>query len=178
MSDEAVRSFSPHKGWFEGKVADGHISSSHLPPTPSSSSHFRSPLPVLSVLKLVGLHTHAHTNARTHAAGWEKTHKSYAAINDRGIASWIIKIEGSERACVCRCVSGAGVGMKTLEDTFTFSFPFWSHLSVCVSFLLAFFFSNFAFSNVAALHSCSFPCVLQSEQELWPPCNVLFLFLS
>lgn len=37
---------------------------------------------MLSVLKLGCLYTHAHEH--THAAGCERTHKSYVAINDRG----------------------------------------------------------------------------------------------
>lgn len=35
-----------------------------------------------------------------------------------------------------RCASDAGRGVKTVEDTSIFSFPFWSHLSVCGSILL------------------------------------------
>lgn len=128
---------------------------------------------MLSVLKLGCLHTHT----RARAAGCERTHKSYVAINDRGSVlnnknrgKWERELQRqgeSVRGVLWVCVGGNENIVRHI-----FSFPFWSHL-LCVSFLLgfrvtlAFYFTSPLSSNVVALCSSLPPlCVKVKTQTL------------
>lgn len=99
-----------------------------------------------------GTHTQTHAHSRTHAVGCEKSHKSCVAINDRSIASWIIKNRGRwGRECGGVRVVLVGAWKQWRTPSY-FHSHFVSHFYVYGSVMPELCITLFPAFNVAAPH--------------------------